>query len=104
VAGVLEGHERRTKLLTTRVEGEQRLNAFRLYVRTGQETRGEQAFRPDHSPRKSPAAMMLTDSRRLIAEAFETFKAFDDLTVASSGGELPTAPASLWQILQHLLA
>lgn len=48
--------------------------------------------------------MMLTDSRRLIAEAFETFKAFDDLTVASSGGELPTAPASLWQILQHLLA
>ena len=49
-------------------------------------------------------AMTSTDSRRLFAQAFDTFKAFDDLTVASSSFEQLAFPASIWQILQHLLA
>jgi hypothetical protein len=47
--------------------------------------------------------MIPADSSRLFAQAFETFKAFDDLTVASSSLEQQAFPASVWQILQHLL-
>lgn len=47
--------------------------------------------------------MLPTDSRRLFDQAFDTFKAFDDLTVASSSAAQQAFPASIWQILQHLL-
>jgi hypothetical protein len=47
--------------------------------------------------------MTPSDSRRLFEQAFDTFKAFDDLTMASSNWEDPAFPASIWQILQHLL-
>ena len=47
--------------------------------------------------------MIPTDSSRLFERAFDTFKAFDDLTVASSSLEQQAFPASIWQILQHLL-
>jgi hypothetical protein len=47
--------------------------------------------------------MTPADSRRLFEQAFETFKAFDNLTVASSSWEQQAFPASIWQILQHLL-
>jgi hypothetical protein len=47
--------------------------------------------------------MIPPDSRRLFAQAFDTFKAFDDLTVASSSAAQQAFPASIWQILQHLL-
>lgn len=43
------------------------------------------------------------DSRRLFVRAFDTFKAFDNLTVVSSSAEQQPFPASIWQILQHLL-
>jgi len=48
--------------------------------------------------------MILTDSGRLFEQAFDTFKAFDDLTVANSSAAQQDFPASIWQILQHLLA
>ena len=48
--------------------------------------------------------MIPTDSSRLFEQAFETFKAFDGLTVASSSFGQEAFPASIWQILQHLLA
>lgn len=48
--------------------------------------------------------MIPTDNSRLFEQAFDTFKAFDDLTVASSSLEQQMFPASIWQILQHLLA
>lgn len=47
--------------------------------------------------------MTPADSSRLFEQAFDTFKAFDDLTVASSSAEQQAFPASIWQILQHLL-
>jgi len=47
--------------------------------------------------------MLPSDTRRLFEQAFNTFKAFDDLTVASSSWEQEAFPASIWQILQHLL-
>lgn len=47
--------------------------------------------------------MLPADSSRLFEQAFDTFKAFDDLTVASSSWEQEVFPASIWQILQHLL-
>lgn len=47
--------------------------------------------------------MVPSDSRRLFERAFDTFKAFDDLTVANSSSEQDAFPASVWQILQHLL-
>jgi conjugal transfer/entry exclusion protein len=47
--------------------------------------------------------MMSMDSRRLFEQAFDTFKAFDSLTVVSSSAEQQVFPASIWQILQHLL-
>jgi hypothetical protein len=37
-------------------------------------------------------------------EAFDTFKAFDNLTVESSGVDQNEFPTSVWQILNHLLA
>lgn len=48
--------------------------------------------------------MLLSDSSRLFEQAFDTFKAFDNLTVANSSAEQQVFPASIWQILQHLLA
>jgi hypothetical protein len=48
--------------------------------------------------------MLPADRRRLFEPAFATFKVFDNLTVASSSWEQPAFPASIWQILQHLLA
>jgi hypothetical protein len=48
--------------------------------------------------------MLPSDNRSLFEQAFDTFKAFDDLTVASSSWEQEAFPASIWQILQHLLA
>src|SRR4051812_27513858 len=47
--------------------------------------------------------MVPTDTQRLFAHAFDTFKAFDNLTVGSSSAEQQAFPASIWQILQHLL-
>jgi hypothetical protein len=47
--------------------------------------------------------MLLTDSQCLFNQAFDTFKAFDNLTLCSSSTEQQTFPASIWQILQHLL-
>ena len=48
--------------------------------------------------------MMSTDSQRLIEQAFDTFKAFDNLTVTTSSAEQQAFPTSIWQILQHLLS
>lgn len=48
--------------------------------------------------------MISTDIGRLFEQAFDTFKAFDDLTVTTSSLEQQAFPASIWQILQHLLA
>ena len=48
--------------------------------------------------------MMSTDSQRLFEQAFDTFKAFDNLTVANSSAEQQAFPTTIWQILQHLLA
>jgi uncharacterized damage-inducible protein DinB len=48
--------------------------------------------------------MMSTDSQCLFEQAFDTFKAFDNLTVSSSSAEQQAFPASIWQILQHLLS
>jgi hypothetical protein len=48
--------------------------------------------------------MLPADRRRLFEQAFATFKAFDQLTVASSSWEQLAFPATIWQILQHLLA
>jgi copper(I)-binding protein len=47
--------------------------------------------------------MLPSDSQRLFEQAFDTFKAFDDLTVASSSWQPEAFPTSIWQILQHLL-
>jgi DinB superfamily len=47
--------------------------------------------------------MIPINSSQIFEQAFDTFKAFDDLTVASSSFEQQTFPASIWQILQHLL-
>lgn len=44
-----------------------------------------------------------TDSQLLFEKSFDTFKAFDNLTVSSSSAEQQAFPASIWQILQHLL-
>ena len=47
--------------------------------------------------------MMSTDSQRLFEQSFDTFKAFDNLTVASCSAEQEAFPTTIWQILQHLL-
>lgn len=47
--------------------------------------------------------MLPADSQRLFEQAFDTFKAFDNLTVASSSWQQEAFPTSIWQILQHLL-
>lgn len=39
----------------------------------------------------------------LFKNAFETFKAFDNLTVKNSGEDQDAFPTSIWQILNHLL-
>lgn len=46
---------------------------------------------------------MSTDSQRLFEQSFDTFKAFDNLTVAGCSAEQEAFPATIWQILQHLL-
>lgn len=43
-------------------------------------------------------------TNRLFIQAFATFKAFDNLTVVSSSAAQQAFPASIWQILHHLLA
>ncbi|WP_324672150.1 DinB family protein [Hymenobacter sp. GOD-10R] len=43
------------------------------------------------------------NSQRLFDHAWDTFKAFDDLTVARSGLDQDEFPTSIWQILQHLI-
>lgn len=48
--------------------------------------------------------MVLLDSHRSCVQTFETFQAFDDLTVATSSSGQEAFPVSIWQILQHLLA
>lgn len=48
--------------------------------------------------------MLPADRRRLFEPAFATFKAFDNLTVASCSWEQLAFHTSIWQILQHLLA
>jgi hypothetical protein len=48
--------------------------------------------------------MLPANNHGLFAQAFDTFKAFDNLTVASSGAEQQIFPTSIWQILHHLLA
>jgi hypothetical protein len=48
--------------------------------------------------------MLPCDRSSLFKQAFDTFKAFDDLTVASSSWKQDAFPTSIWQILQHLLA
>lgn len=47
--------------------------------------------------------MITSDGSRLFEQAFATFKAFDDLTVATSSFEQQAYPATIWQVLQHLL-
>lgn len=47
--------------------------------------------------------MIPSDGSRLFEQAFATFKAFDDLTVATSSLEQQAYPATIWQVLQHLL-
>ncbi|GEM_PF-4225960 len=48
--------------------------------------------------------MTPADSHHLFAQAFDTFKAFDDLTVEASGFVEQGFPTSIWQIMQHLRA
>ncbi|MDJ0368047.1 DinB family protein [Hymenobacter sp. H14-R3] len=47
--------------------------------------------------------MIPSYSSRLFEQAFDTFKAFDDLTIVTSSSEQEAFPTSIWQILQHLL-
>lgn len=47
--------------------------------------------------------MMSTDSQHLFEQSFDTFKAFDNLTVVNCSAEQEAFPATIWQILQHLL-
>ena len=43
------------------------------------------------------------NSKSLFDHALNTFKAFDNLTVESSGLDQDEFPTSIWQILQHLI-
>lgn len=47
--------------------------------------------------------MTQTNIREAFKDAFDTFKAFDNLTVKSSGADQDEFPSSVWQILNHLL-
>ncbi|HEX8429622.1 DinB family protein [Hymenobacter sp.] len=47
--------------------------------------------------------MMQIDSGKLFANALDTFKAFDNLTIESSGLGQEQFPTSVWQILNHLI-
>lgn len=46
---------------------------------------------------------MLPDPTKIFANAFDTFKAFDNLTLESSGLHQQAFPTSIWQILNHLI-
>lgn len=46
---------------------------------------------------------MQPDLRRVFSNALDTFKAFEDLTVETSGGNANAFPTSIWQILNHLI-
>ncbi|CAA9298594.1 MAG: hypothetical protein AVDCRST_MAG56-5221 [uncultured Cytophagales bacterium] len=48
--------------------------------------------------------MTQPDYGYVFGSALDTFKAFDDLTVANSGEHGPAFPTSTWQILNHLIA
>ena len=48
--------------------------------------------------------MTQPDFGYVFGSALDTFKAFDDLTVANSGDHGPAFPTSTWQILNHLVA
>ena len=43
------------------------------------------------------------NSKSLFDHALDTFKAFDNLTIESSGLDQEEFPTSVWQILQHLV-
>lgn len=47
--------------------------------------------------------MTQTDIGKVFKDAFDTFKAFDNLTVKSSGADQDEFPTSVWQIINHLL-
>ncbi|MFD2245610.1 hypothetical protein [Pontibacter ruber] len=47
--------------------------------------------------------MTQTEIGDMFKDAFDTFKAFDDLTVKNSGADLSEFPTSIWQIINHLL-
>lgn len=47
--------------------------------------------------------MTQTDIGTIFREAFDTFKAFDNLTLQSSGEDQHEFPTSVWQVLNHLL-
>jgi hypothetical protein len=62
------------------------------------------APRPSNTLNLTQLVLMIpSDSRRLFEQAFDTFKAFDDLTMAGSSWEDPAFPTSIWQIVQDLL-
>jgi hypothetical protein len=48
--------------------------------------------------------MTHTDIEKLLSNAMDTFKAFDNLTVENSGDPQNVFPTSIWQILKHLIA
>ncbi|WP_460500893.1 hypothetical protein [Hymenobacter agri] len=53
----------------------------------------------DNPTCKAATTMMSTNSRRLFAQAFGTFKVFYGLTVASSSLGQQAFSSSVWQIL-----
>lgn len=40
----------------------------------------------------------------VFLDSFDTFKVFDHLTAQETGRNLPMAPKTIWQILNHLIA
>ncbi|MDO6389670.1 hypothetical protein Q4E40_06000 [Pontibacter sp. BT731] len=40
----------------------------------------------------------------VFLDSFDTFKVFDHLTAQEIGRNLPMAPKTIWQILNHLIA
>ncbi|QHT71750.1 hypothetical protein GXP67_36355 [Rhodocytophaga rosea] len=43
-------------------------------------------------------------NKSIFKDVFDTYKAFDNLTVANSGAFQDQFPTSVWQILNHLIA
>jgi hypothetical protein len=41
--------------------------------------------------------------KEIFKSSFDTFKVFDKLTFTEAGRSLPSAPKTIWQILNHLL-